>query len=375
MIFDGAPFCSSYGWNGFYLNDTAHHIRLSNLEIKNFTGQIYGGSSHGVYTVNPSHHIEILNSNIHHNGNAAASVLDHGLYINSDDSLFEGNLIHDNAGQGLQFWGYPDTNRNIFRRNRVYSNGTMGFAVKGFDHLIYNNLFYNNANIGIAIGYGTIGSSRNQIYNNVVYNNNYGITVGAYASSAPTDNVVQNNIVMNNAARGISICGTYSGFCAAYPPDGTIIQYNLLYGNGFANAILNEGTNSTISNNTIADPKLINAAGGDFYLQSISPAINTGADLSSTFTTDFFGATRVLPFDIGAFEYGGTVTPTPTPTPAPTPTPLAGDLNGDRVINSIDFSIMNGAWLTNNATSDLNKDGIVNSLDFSIMNGNWLKTY
>ena len=59
----------------------------------------------------------------------------------------------------------------------------------------------------------------------------------------------------------------------------------------------------------------------------------------------------------------------------PTPTPLAGDLNGDRIINSIDFSIMNGAWLTNNATSDLNKDGIVNSLDFSLMNSNWLKTY
>ena len=56
-------------------------------------------------------------------------------------------------------------------------------------------------------------------------------------------------------------------------------------------------------------------------------------------------------------------------------TALAGDLNGDRIINSIDFSIMNGAWLTNNATSDLNKDGIVNSLDFSLMNSNWLKTY
>ena len=55
--------------------------------------------------------------------------------------------------------------------------------------------------------------------------------------------------------------------------------------------------------------------------------------------------------------------------------PLAGDLNLDRVINSIDFSIMNGVWLTNNATSDLNKDGTVNSLDFSILNRNWMGTY
>ena len=54
---------------------------------------------------------------------------------------------------------------------------------------------------------------------------------------------------------------------------------------------------------------------------------------------------------------------------------LPGDLNGDRIINAIDFSIMNASWLTSNATADLNKDGIVNSLDFSILNGNWLKTY
>ena len=51
----------------------------------------------------------------------------------------------------------------------------------------------------------------------------------------------------------------------------------------------------------------------------------------------------------------------------------SGDINGDHVINSVDFSAMNTKWLTNDATS--NKDGTVNSLDFSIMNGNWLKTY
>jgi hypothetical protein len=55
-------------------------------------------------------------------------------------------------------------------------------------------------------------------------------------------------------------------------------------------------------------------------------------------------------------------------------TPLIGDLNSDRIINSLDWSLMNASWLTNNATADLNKDGTVNSIDFSIMNGNWLKT-
>lgn len=64
-------------------------------------------------------------------------------------------------------------------------------------------------------------------------------------------------------------------------------------------------------------------------------------------------------------------TVTPTPIPAGT---LKGDLNNDRIVNSLDWSIMNSKWFTSDSTADLNTDGIINSLDFSIMNGNWLKT-
>src|SRR3989344_765804 len=51
-----------------------------------------------------------------------------------------------------------------------------------------------------------------------------------------------------------------------------------------------------------------------------------------------------------------------------------GDINNDHIVNSLDWSIMNSRWFTNDSTVDLNEDGIVNSLDFSIMNGNWLKS-
>ncbi|OHA89224.1 MAG: hypothetical protein A3C70_00020 [Candidatus Zambryskibacteria bacterium RIFCSPHIGHO2_02_FULL_43_14] len=53
---------------------------------------------------------------------------------------------------------------------------------------------------------------------------------------------------------------------------------------------------------------------------------------------------------------------------------LKGDLNNDKIVNSLDWSIMNSRWFTNDTTVDLNSDGIVNSLDFSILNSNWLKT-
>lgn len=51
-----------------------------------------------------------------------------------------------------------------------------------------------------------------------------------------------------------------------------------------------------------------------------------------------------------------------------------GDINKDGIVNSLDWSLMNAKWFTNDANADLNKDGIVNSLDWSIMNSNWLKT-
>ena len=57
-----------------------------------------------------------------------------------------------------------------------------------------------------------------------------------------------------------------------------------------------------------------------------------------------------------------------------TPPPLPGDINLDGTVNSLDWSIMNALWGTNDAGADLNHDGIVNSLDFSILNQNWGKT-
>ncbi|MEK7560420.1 MAG: Ig-like domain-containing protein [Patescibacteria group bacterium] len=47
------------------------------------------------------------------------------------------------------------------------------------------------------------------------------------------------------------------------------------------------------------------------------------------------------------------------------------DLNADGVVNSLDWSIMNGQWNTAGPSADLNSDGIVNSFDWSVMNGRW----
>jgi hypothetical protein len=67
---------------------------------------------------------------------------------------------------------------------------------------------------------------------------------------------------------------------------------------------------------------------------------------------------------------GGVCTP-PYPTP---PVALVGDLNNDKIVNSLDWSIMNSKWFTTDPVADLNKDGLVNAIDFSLLNVNWFKT-
>ncbi len=53
---------------------------------------------------------------------------------------------------------------------------------------------------------------------------------------------------------------------------------------------------------------------------------------------------------------------------------LIGDLNSDKIVNSLDWSLMNAKWFTSDTTADLNKDGLVNAIDFSLLNANWFKT-
>ena len=50
---------------------------------------------------------------------------------------------------------------------------------------------------------------------------------------------------------------------------------------------------------------------------------------------------------------------------------LGGDLDGNNIVNSLDFSIMVGRWGTSDPAPDINRDGKVNSIDFAYLNANW----
>jgi len=52
---------------------------------------------------------------------------------------------------------------------------------------------------------------------------------------------------------------------------------------------------------------------------------------------------------------------------------LKGDLNGDGIVNSVDYSLLNLRWFKSDPFADLNGDSFVNSIDWSIMNAHWLE--
>jgi len=81
---------------------------------------------------------------------------------------------------------------------------------------------------------------------------------------------------------------------------------------------MDSGTGTQLQNNLTTDPKVINAAGGDFHLTAGSPAIDKGVTLAAV-PNDFDAGKRPFgaAYDIGAFEFGAPPGTTPSlPIPA-----------------------------------------------------------
>ena len=142
------------------------------------------------------------------------------------------------------------------------------------------------------------------IYNNVIESD--GVTHTAAFSINPVG-AITNLMIKNNI-----ITGHTNGSYMLIDNDGTIdnfeVMNNITYGNSNSNNILwqtvGDSLNVSITGNIKADPLFRSTS--DLHLQSTSPAINAGIDVSAiTGGLDFHGASLYgAAYDIGAFEYG-----------------------------------------------------------------------
>lgn len=217
------------------------------------------------------------------------------------DGIQLGSATHDvevynntieNVGTGMQGGHRSGIQINPGTSGRFYNNFVRGSSEIGIfdtgrgDTLIFNNVIVNPGDYGMIAG-DRVNSlnplwdgSPTHIFNNTIIDPN--ITGIAFRKLSQQGNTIRNNIIVH--------------------PD-MDDESGRLYFEFRAGADITESHNETTID--IADPVFVNAGIDDYHLQSTSPLIDAGMDLTSygvTYDYDYH-ARPVGAFDIGAFEY------------------------------------------------------------------------
>lgn len=213
--------------------------------------------------------------------------------------------------------------RNIIRNVQAgltFSNPSDGENWR--DVYVYYNLIYNIGQTDGAYGGGILLGRLSDTYvlainnwnflNNVIADNSagqatYGIRVRGGTSITYDSLIIRNNII-TAITRGDE-CPIYLDHVNA---DIVSIENNCFYGSS-ANTVVKAScviTSETTQNNITTDPLFRSSS--DFHLQSTSPAINAGTNVS--LTSDFAGhrVPQNDTVDIGAYEYGDYLFRTPS---------------------------------------------------------------
>ena len=270
------------------------------------------------------------------------------------DNVISGNSIIGDGG-GIVLWagGAVTIRNNIISGNTASANGGGIATVNDAQAIIVQNLIVGN----MAGGVGGLSFSNPpaSLINNTIADNQSTSTSPAAISGMQTNFNPQlrivGNLIIATAGQSALVCGT--------PMSGTFLKNDVFSSGGAAYSgpcIDQTGTSGNIS----ADPKFNNPSGGNYRLQSTSPAIAAGdptapelpaADLDSN------PRTRGGKVDMGAYDYPGPTTVTLSSTSLVFATQDLGTSSAVQVVT-----------LTNTGSAPLQVVSIVASGDFSQVN-------
>jgi len=202
-------------------------------DIEFLSCEVTGSQRQGFFSEPTTHGIWLLDCNIHDNGGFGPVHLDHNIYMEGTGHVIA-NCRIANAPNGSDVQIYPSSDHVIVTENTIVGAGLDGIIL-GSD------------------GGGT--TSNLMLVNNVVaFNGRNGIST-YWGGTMGTNNVATKNVVWGNTS-------------------------GQMVGNGI-----------TYTANTVADPRFVNRAGGDFHVQTGSPAIDFG-QVEYALPDDLDGAAR-----------------------------------------------------------------------------------
>ncbi len=247
------------------------------------------------------------------------------------DGTVVGNLVYNINSYGNPAYGkersaggiYVDGGTRILIERNIVHHSNLGVELasehsgKNTSYVtLRNNFFYNNTQTGIAMGgYDTErGSTENcVIVNNTLYNNFTQGDWGAelYIQFDTRNNLIKNNIIFANSSRHFieswsavmtaNVVDRNLYFAAGGGTNGSFIWKNVTYATF---AAYQTGSGNDSHGLAGVDPLLVNLAAPDLHLQSISPAVDHGQNLTQSGTVDIDGQARIQGrvIDLGADE-------------------------------------------------------------------------
>ena len=274
-------------------NNLIHDADNIGIDIIGFEGTSSNPATdqarHGLVSQNTVYNIDTLNNPSYHGARAAA-----GIYVDGGTQIVvERNISHDN-NYGLEFASEHAGRATSFitaRNNFVYHNQVGGMGMGGYDTqrgqttdcVIINNTFYQNDTMLTDSGELILSfdTARNVIKNNIIVTNEQ----GRFMSNLYSENTA--NIMNYNLFYAPNSTGIWMWKNKDY---NSLAAYQAATGND--------------SQAQFIEPELTNPSQGDLHLQTTSPAINAGENLTTNGSLDIDGQPRLqgAQVDIGADE-------------------------------------------------------------------------
>ncbi len=285
------------------------YIELRHIEV---TGAYNHMRIYGTDAIGFPHHLRIIDNIFHDSVHTGINILSSRTGYQGGDHLFRDNEFY-RTGVGNPGYGpghntiYNPGNRTIVEKNTFHNlaNG-VGIWLKGLliqNVILRQNVFYDigrssidswqRGNGSFSAIHVSVPGGGHQIYNNIIYRSGdeesfTGIRV-RNANPGEINHIYNNTIydIKHTRAQAIRIV----------PATGThLVKNNIAYLGG-AGII-----GGTQSNNLTDDPRFKAPEEANFFLDSMSPGIDAGADVP--IATDFAGVLRPqgIGYDIGAYE-------------------------------------------------------------------------